>query len=99
VPDDFSPEASLDSEPWQYGEDPPVTALLLVDAGHGSEVAERGDRVVEERADGSLVVEFVVVNRPAFRSFALGFLDHAEILEPPELRADLLAWIASGARS
>ena len=35
VPDDFSPDASLDAEPWQYGEDPPVTARLLVDAGHG----------------------------------------------------------------
>jgi proteasome accessory factor B len=93
VPDDFSPDASLDSEPWQYGEDAPVTARLLVDAGHESEVAERGDRVVARRADGSTVVEFVVVNRPAFRSFVLGFLDHAEILEPPELRADLLAWI------
>ena len=64
-----------------------MTARVLVDAGHGSEVAERGDRVIEERADGSIVVEFVVVNRPAFRSFVLGFLDHAEILEPPELRA------------
>jgi proteasome accessory factor B len=94
VPDDFSPDASLDAEPWQYGEDPPVTARLLVDAGHGTEVAERADRVVEERDDGSLVVEFVVVNRPAFRSFVLGFLDHAEILEPESLRADLLAWIA-----
>ena len=97
VPDDFSPDVSLDAEPWQYGEDAPVTARLLVDAGHESEVAERGDRVVEERADGSVVVEFVVVNRAAFRSFVLGFLDHAEILDPPELRADLLAWIGADA--
>jgi proteasome accessory factor B len=94
VPDDFSPDASLDAEPWQYGEDAPVTARLLVDAGHGSEAAVRADRVIEERADGSLVVDFVVANRPAFRSFVLGLLDHAEILEPPELRDDLLAWIA-----
>ena len=36
----------------------------------------------------------VVVNRPAFRSFVLGLLDHAEILEPDALRNDLLAWIA-----
>jgi proteasome accessory factor B len=94
VPDNFSPDVSLDDEPWRYGEGPPVTARLLVDAGHDREVAERGDRVIEERADGSVVVEFVVVNRAAFRSFVLGFLDHAEILEPPELRADLLAWIS-----
>jgi predicted DNA-binding transcriptional regulator YafY len=94
VPDDFSSDASLDAEPWQYGEDRPVTARLLVDAGYDHDVSERADRVVEVRADGSLVVEFVVVNRPAFRSFVLGLLDHAEILEPPELRDDLLSWIA-----
>jgi proteasome accessory factor B len=95
VPDGFSPDASLDAEPWQYGEDPPVTARLLVDAGHDADVVARGDRVIEERADGSVVVEFVVVNRPAFRSFVLGLLDHAEILEPESLRADLLSWIGA----
>ncbi len=93
VPDDFSADAALDGEPWQYGEAAPVTARLLVDAGHDADVVARGDRVIEERPDGSVVVEFVVVNWPAFRSFVLGLLDHAEILEPDSLRADLLAWI------
>ena len=95
VPEGFLPDASLDAEPWQYGEDGPVTARLLVDAGHDADVIARGDRVVEERADGSVVVEFVVVNRPAFRSFVLGLLDHAEILEPAALRDDLLSWIGN----
>ncbi len=95
VPDGFSPDASLDAEPWQYGEDPPVTARLLVDAGYGSEAAARADRVVEERADGSIVLDFEVVNRPAFRSFVLGLADHAEILEPESLRADLVTWVTS----
>jgi predicted DNA-binding transcriptional regulator YafY len=99
VPDDFSPDASLDAEPWQYGDDQPVSARLLVDAGHGSEVAERADRIIEERADGSLVAEFVVFNRPAFRSFVLGLLDHAEILEPEALRDDLLSWLAPFTRA
>jgi proteasome accessory factor B len=93
VPDDFSPELSLDAEPWQYGEDRPETVRLLVDAGHSSDVEERADRVIEERDDGSLVVEFEVANRAPFRSFVLGMLDHAEILEPESLRADLLAWL------
>ena len=37
---------------------------------------------------------------PALRSWILGLLDHAEILEPPEFRAELVAWltaIAAGA--
>ena len=48
----------------------------------------------EEDADGSVVVELPVTNRAAFRSFVLSFLEHAEILEPPELRDDLVAWLS-----
>jgi predicted DNA-binding transcriptional regulator YafY len=95
VPEDFSPDASLDAEPWQYGDDAPVTARLLVDAGHADDVAPRADRIVEHRADGAVVVELEVVNRPAFRSFVVGLLDHAEILDPESLRSDLLSWLAA----
>ena len=49
---------------------------------------------MEEEADGSVVVELPVTNRAAFRSFVLSFLDHAEVLEPPELRDDLVAWLS-----
>ena len=52
------------------------------------------DHVVEEAVDGSVVVELPVTNRAAFRSFVLSFLDHAEILEPAELRDDLVAWLS-----
>ncbi len=51
------------------------------------------DHVVEEEPDGAVVVELPVTNRAAFRSFVLSFLEHAEILSPPELRADLVAWL------
>jgi len=95
VPDDFSPDASLDSEPWQFGEDTPVTARIVVDAGHADDVAERADRIVETRADGAVVAEFEVVNEPAFRAFVIGMLDHAEIVEPESLRADLLTYLGS----
>ena len=40
-----------------------------------------------------MVVELSVVNREAFRTFVLGLLEHAEVLEPDELRADLVAWL------
>ena len=50
-------------------------------------------------ADGSVVVELPVTNRAAFRSFVLSFLEHAEILDPPELRDDLVAWLVSGVTS
>ena len=38
-------------------------------------------------------VELVVTNRAAFRAFVLGFLEHAEVLAPPEVRADIVAWL------
>ena len=34
-----------------------------------------------------------MTNRSAFRSFVLGFLDHAEVLGPSELRDDMVAWL------
>ena len=49
--------------------------------------------VAERREDGSVVVRMAVTNREAFRSFVLGLLDHAEVLGPPELRADMVAWL------
>ena len=39
-------------------------------------------------------MELPVTNRAAFRSFVLSFLEHAEVLEPPELRDDLVAWLS-----
>jgi hypothetical protein len=33
------------------------------------------------------------VNRAAFRTWVLDLLDHAEVLGPSELRAEMLAWL------
>ena len=52
------------------------------------------DRVCGPRTTtAAVVVELPVTNRAAFRSFVLSFLDHAEVLEPAELRDDLVAWL------
>ena len=79
------------------GDDEPVTVRLRVDAGH----ADRRARRARRRRDAStpddrrrrVDVEVTVANRAAFRSFVLGFLDHAEVLGPPEVRADIVAWL------
>ena len=39
------------------------------------------------------MAELAVRNEEAFRSFVLSFLDHAEVLEPPELRAGMVRWL------
>lgn len=90
-------------QPWELGEGEPTTALVLIDADQApSAVQHVGESAVaERRADGAVVLELDVINADAFRSFVVTFLDHAEVLSPPELRDDLVAWltgIAEGAR-
>jgi predicted DNA-binding transcriptional regulator YafY len=82
-------------QPWQLGEEPPVRARLLVDADQSVWAVQHLGReaVVDELDGGAMVFEVEVTNRPAFRSFVLTFLEHAEILSPPELRAELVEWL------
>lgn len=96
-----TPTAGGPAQPWQFGEGESTTALLLVDRDQAPWVRGHlgADAVVEERPDGALVFSVAVNNWPAFRSFVLTFLDHAEILEPPELRAQLVAWLDEVAAS
>ncbi|MEO7555152.1 MAG: WYL domain-containing protein [Acidimicrobiales bacterium] len=82
-------------EPWELGEGEPVLARVLVDVSQAAlarNVVEEG-AIVEERDDGSVVVELPVTNIDGFRSFVLSFLDDAEVLSPPELRADIAGWL------
>jgi predicted DNA-binding transcriptional regulator YafY len=55
-----------------------------------------GAEVVLDRADG-LVVRLEVTNREGFRSWLVSFLDRAEVLGPPELRAEMVAWLEARA--
>jgi predicted DNA-binding transcriptional regulator YafY len=89
------PHGGTQPPPWEMGGDEARTARLLVDAGQAGWAAGHvgPDAVDEWRPDGSVVLAVRVTNRDAFRSFVLGFLDHAEILGPSELRADLVAWL------
>ncbi len=47
--------------------------------------------VVAEADDGGLVLELPVSHPDGFRSFVLGLGEHAEVLEPAALRADIVA--------
>ncbi|HYH51359.1 MAG TPA: WYL domain-containing protein [Acidimicrobiia bacterium] len=96
-PEPFDPASALRDEPWRFGDEEPVEALVLVSETHAGWVeADLGaPAVAERRDDGSIVVRMAVTNREAFRSFVLGLLDHAEVLGPPELRADMVAWLTA----
>jgi proteasome accessory factor B len=80
-------------QPWQLGEGEPVMARILVDVDQAALARHQLGEVAEERPDGSVVVEIPVTNRDGFRSFVMSFLDHAEVLEPPELRAEIVGWL------
>jgi predicted DNA-binding transcriptional regulator YafY len=103
----FTPPAGIDpadfvrADPMTYGEDQPVEARVLVDAPRAGWVAEQlGDEsVAERRPDGSMVVTLPVVNRAAFRTWLIDLLDHAEVLSPPELRAEMVDWLDAVAGS
>ncbi len=88
-------QASGSLPPWQMGDEAPVEARLRIDAdlaGWGVDHLGR-EAVRAHTPDGSVEVALTVTNRDAFRSFVLGFLDHAEVLGPPELRQDLVTWL------
>src|SRR5207244_11066007 len=89
------PAGCVLADPMTYGEDQPVDAHVLVDAPRAGWVVDQlgEEAVVERRADGAVVVRLPVVNRAAFRSWVVDLLDHAEVLSPPELRADMVAWL------
>jgi len=93
--------AAAPASPWELGEGEPVVARLWVDAEQAAWAAGNvgPDAVLERRDDGSIVLEARVTNRDAFRSFVLGFLDHAELVGPPELRDDLVAWLEAQCRA
>jgi predicted DNA-binding transcriptional regulator YafY len=100
-PAGFDPSEGLRSDPMTYGDDRPVEARVLVDAARAAWVVDElgDDAVVERRDDGAVVVQLAVVNREAFRAFVVGLLEHAEVLEPPELRSDLIDWLRAVAES
>jgi proteasome accessory factor B len=103
VPVDFRPDDHVESRAWLLGEDPTVTVRVRVDAAHAdamlTELGSDAGIDVDASDDAGTVIEVAVTNRAAFRSFVLGFLEHAEVLEPPDVRADIVHWLARAARS
>lgn len=86
--------------PWLLGdEEDVVEAELVVDADQApwaeAEAGPYGH--AEHHADGSVVLRFPVTNRAGFRSFVLGYLDHAEVVGPPDLREEFVAWLQAQA--
>ena len=97
LPEGIDIRASLPDEPWRAEGEDYVVTRILVDAMEGPRIAEEvgGDKVESRGADGSVIIRLRVAGFPAIRSWILGLLDHAEILEPPEFRTELVAWLTA----
>ena len=85
--------SGLRRQPWELGDEPPTVAQLLIDPDQAAWARHHLDGPIETREDGSIVLDVTVTNEAAFRAFVLTFLEHAEILEPPELRASMVSWL------
>jgi predicted DNA-binding transcriptional regulator YafY len=95
TPADFRPDDHIEDRPWLLGDDAPVIVRIAVDARSVDRiVGELGtETVVDERDDGTVIVELPVTNRVTFRSFVLGFGDQVEVLGPDDVRAEIVAWL------
>ena len=81
------------AKPWEFGAGEPVEARVLVDADQASWACHSAGVDGEPRPDGSVVLTLSVRDAEAFRTFVLGFLDHAEVLEPEWLRDEIVGWL------
>ncbi len=86
---------------WQLGSAEAVWAEVAVDADQAASARRHlgEEAVAGVDAEGRTRFRVEVRNREAFRGLVLTFLDHAEVLSPPELRADVVAWLEALARS
>ncbi len=82
----------IDLRGWELGDGPAVEATIVVDADQAAYARHILGDVVEQ-PDGSVTATLDVRNIDAFRSFVLSFLEHAEILEPADLRNDFVEWL------
>jgi predicted DNA-binding transcriptional regulator YafY len=101
APVSFRPDDHVEARPWLMGDEPPTTVTLRLDGPHRDAlVGELGpDATVVKDTKTSTTVELVVTNQAALRATVLTFLEHAEVLGPPEVRADFVAQLERVARA
>jgi len=99
LPEGFDPDTALPDVPWQMGEGAPVRVEVLVDATLADLVLDEvgAGALARREADGAVVVGLEVTNTAALRSWVLELGEHAEVLGPPDVRADLVAWLETAA--
>ncbi|MCU1344063.1 MAG: transcriptional regulator [Acidimicrobiia bacterium] len=93
-PAQWDPEVVMPSEPWTMGGEDPVQVQVAVvgPLARWVEASLRTASVVGE-LEGGIVVEMAVSHRESFRSWLLSLGSDGEVLSPPDVRADVVAWL------
>jgi proteasome accessory factor B len=97
-----APEVGVEERefrPWEGGSDVTRIAVIRVDADQAVWARDLlGEHTVaSDDGDDGMLFRVPVTSWPAFRSFLLSFLDHAELLEPEDLRTELIDWLTTAA--
>ena len=95
IPSDFDLESHIGLEPWELGSGEHATARVGFDPSLAwwpqQNMAQLRSQTL---ADGALEVEMPVANLDALVSWALGFGDRVELVEPVEARTALIRHLA-----
>ena len=96
-PASFDPRSAFPADPKQIGHavDDAIEATVRIGRlrAAASERELGADRVVARHSDGSIDVLVPATNADAFRSWIIGLVEHAEVLGPPEVRAQIVDWL------
>jgi predicted DNA-binding transcriptional regulator YafY len=91
---DIQAAVATDTEMLGEGAEPTMAHVLIDAALVPSVLREFGNQsVIENRDDGSVVVEVPCGNEGPFRSWLLGLVEHAEVLSPSDVRAGIKDWL------
>jgi predicted DNA-binding transcriptional regulator YafY len=96
-PTSFDPRAAFPADPKQLAAGDDTIEVTVRISAVRADAVERdiGSERVLARDDDGIVVRFPASNRPALRSWVLGLLDHAVVLEPADVRDEIVAWLES----
>lgn len=89
--------AGVKLQPWRFGDEEPVIATLAVDDDAAPAVRDLLGPDAEWTSAGgdAWTVTVEVRDRNAFRSAVVSLLDAVEVMGPPEVRDDVIAWLDS----
>jgi proteasome accessory factor B len=98
-PADFDPRSAFPADPKQIGhavDDAIEATVRIAHVRAAASERELGtDRVVARYDDGSIDVLVPATNVDAFRSWILGLVEYAEVLDPPDVRGQIVDWLSA----